>query len=507
MPYPFVLPTTSAFSFSTSFSCESHPSLPLNASTYRGVVRDTLKKHKRLPPSSQSSSLSLVVASINDYLRYLLAVDAGIAHRSPHGGHGEQIDVVLRSAPAIEWRPFLSDSAVPGKEPPRVRIQSLEHELFFTLSTLASALSLQARAALQPLYVVSVAVPSPEQRLAAITGATKLLLDAASIYDYLSARSTSLSGPAPCADISPTTVSAQRALALAEATLLAVFKDDPYPTVVAQDRNNLDKDWMFKAPEIPKVRAHLFARLCLAASEHAAQASSLCQAQSSGGGSGGGSGSGKIAGLVRNATARGLDGDFVRYIENLRRTARAKACRFFAIDAELGGQTGNAIGWLRAGLQELGVEQREATKKSGGLSLSRFSKEWSEKREDRKAEKGASWGADAGKMEEVRVIEMLDVKWSKQNDTMNIQAIPAPATLLAQMPSGRDMHTVKPYEPPALDPIVLESMRAPPEGSDDFENASDSEDEGKDNSSRGLVGAFPGTRNEYGRTNSSNSYY
>lgn len=90
---------------------------------------------------------------------------------------------------------------------------------------------------------------------------------------------------------------------------------------------------------------------------------------------------------------------------------------------------------------------------------------------------------------------------------MNIQAVPTPATLLAQMPSGRDMHTVKPYEPPSLDPVVLESMRAPPEGSDDFENASDSEDEGKDNNSRGPVGAFPGTRNEYGRTNSSNSYY
>lgn len=508
MPYPFVLPTTSAFSFSTSFSCETHPSLPLNASTYRGVVRDTLKKHKRLPPSAQASSLSLVVTSINDYLRYLLAVDAGIAHRSPHGGQGEQIDVVLRSAPAIEWRPSLSDSAVPGRDPPRVRIQSLEHELFFALSTLACAVSLQARAALQPLYAVSIAVPGPEQRLAAITGATRLLLDAASVYDYLSARSTSLSGPAPCADISPATVSAQRALALAEATLLAVLKDDPYPAVVAQDRNALDRDWMFKAPEIPKVRVHLFARLCLAASEHAAQASSLCQAQSGGGAGGGGSGGSKVAELVRTATARGINGDFVRYIENLRRTARAKACRFFAIDAELGGQTGNAIGWLRAGLQELGMEQREATKRGGGLGLGRFTKEWSEKREDRKVEKGTSWGADAGKMEEMRVIEMLDVKWSKENDTMNTQAVPAPATLLSQMPLGRDIHTVKPYQPPVLDPITLEAMRAPPEGSDDFGNASDSEeDQDKDINRAAHVGAFPGTRNEYGRTNSSNSYY
>lgn len=446
MPYPFVLPTCSAFSFSSSFGCETHPSLPLNASTYRGVVRDTLKKHKRLPPSAQAASLSLVVASINDYLRYLLAVDAGLGHRSLHAGaEGEQVDVVLKSAPSIEWRPSLSESPVPGREPPRVRVRSLEHELYFALSTLANALSLQARAALQPLYVVSVAPPGPEQRLAAVTGATRLLLDAASIYDYLNQRSTSSSGPAPCADISPATVAAQKSLALAEATLLAVLKDDPYPALIAQSRNAQDKEWMYRAPEIPKVRAHLFARLCLAASEHAAQAVALCQSAAGGGGGSGGGGDvhigGRMGGLVRGisgggsgsgggggsgggnggASSRGLSGDFIKYIENLRRTARARACRFFGIDAELGGQTGNAIGWLRAGLQELGVESPGDSKKSG-FRLGKLAKEWTEKREDRKVEKGTSWGADAGRLDEMRVIEMLDAKWSKQNDTVGFQS-------------------------------------------------------------------------------------
>ncbi|KAL8376553.1 hypothetical protein RB595_007582 [Gaeumannomyces hyphopodioides] len=522
MPYPFVLPTCSAFSFSSSFGCETHPSLPLNASTYRGVVRDTLKKHKRLPPSAQAASLSLVVASINDYLRYLLAVDAGLGHRSPHtGADGEQVDVVLKSAPSIEWRPSLSESPVPGREPPRVRVRSLEHELYFALSTLANALSLQARSTLQPLYVVSVAPPGPDQRLAAVTGATRLLLDAASIYDYLSQRSTSSSGPAPCADISPATVAAQKSLALAEATLLAVLKDDPYPALIAQSRNAQDREWMYRAPEIPKVRAHLFARLCLAASEHAAQAVALSQSAVGGGGNGGGGDAntgGRMGGLVRGvsggssgggggnsgASSRGLSGDFIKYIENLRRTARARACRFFGIDAELGGQTGNAIGWLRAGLQELGFEPSGDGKKSG-FRLGKLAKEWTEKREDRKVEKGTSWGADAGRLDEMRVIEMLDAKWSKQNDTMNTQLVPAAATLLAQMPSGRDIHIIKPYEPPSLDPVVLESMRAPPEGSDDFGNDSDSEDEGKDD--RPGVGAYPGARDAYGRSASTSSYY
>lgn len=107
---------------------------------------------------------------------------------------------------------------------------------------------------------------------------------------------------------------------------------------------------------------------------------------------------------------------FVRYLEDLRRTSRAKACRFFGIDAELEGQTGNAIGWLHAALQELGVEVKDASKKSSGLG--KLKKEWTEKREDRKVDKGTTWGADAGKLEEVRVIEMLEAKWTKQNDTV-----------------------------------------------------------------------------------------
>lgn len=392
MPYPFVLPTTSAFSYSSSFSCETHPSLPLNASTYRGIVRDTLKKHKRLPPSSQSPNLSLVVSALNGYLPYLFAVDAGLGRKA---AHGDEINVILKTAPVIEWRPTLSDATVPGKESSRVKIQSLEYEVLFALSTLANAYSLQARAVLHPLYVTSSAPVGTQQRQSAITAATKYLLDAAAIYDYLATRAEGIVTTPPSADIAPTTFRAQSSLALAEATLLAVLKDDPYPAVVAQDRNKNDTEWMYKAPEIPKVRAHLFARLCLAASEHAAKAYSLSQGSGRGG---------------------KLNDGFVRYLEDLRRTSRAKACRFFGIDADLGGQTGSAIGWLHAALQELGVDQKDVKK---GLGLGRLKKEWSEKREDRKVEKGSNWGSDAGKWEETRVVELLEAKWAKQNDTVS----------------------------------------------------------------------------------------
>lgn len=394
MPFPFILPTTSSFSFSSSFSCDSHPSLPISASGQRGVVRDTLKKHKRLPPTSRTGSLATVISSIEGYLPYLLAVDAGVSSHSLEGG--EVINVVLKSAPSIGWRPTLSGDIVPGKERPRVKITSLEYEIFFILSSLAYAYTLTARAALQPLHVRTTDFVSVQERTVAITTATKYLLDSASIYDYLSARSEQISSTAPCADIAPTTARALSALSVAEATLLAVLKDDPYPAAVAQDRNKADKEWMFKAPDIPKVRAHLFARLCLAASEHAAKAASLLRSS--------GSGSGKVNPVL------------IKYLDDLRRTSRAKACRFFGIDAELGGQTAEGIGWLRAGLQELGVEVREGKK---GFSLSRMKKDFSEKREDRRIEKETDWGSDAGRLDETRVIEMLDEKWSKINDTVS----------------------------------------------------------------------------------------
>ncbi|KAF4344944.1 pH-response regulator palC [Fusarium beomiforme] len=479
MPFPFILPTTSAFSFSSSFSSESHPSLPLNASTYRGVVRDALKKHKRLPPSSQVSNLNTVISSVNGYLPYLLAVDDGLSNKG-------QAIVTPKAPPIIEWRPTLSGEVVPGRERARVKISSLEHEIAFVVSTLGFSHVLTARSALQPLYSTSSEFLGVQERTNAITTATKCLLEAASVYDYLAVRGEHATASPPCPDVAPGTARALCSLAMAEATLLAVLKDDPYPAIVAQDRNKNDKEWMFKAPEIPKVRAHLYARLCLAASEHAAKASSLCSTA--------GSGSHKINSAL------------LKYLEDLRRTCRARACRFFGIDAELGGQVADGIGWVRAGLSELGVEVKDNNKK--GLSFSRLKKDFTEKREDRRVDKEAAWGSDAGKMEEIRVLEMLDAKWNKVNDTMNTQVVPPINTLLSKMPSGREVHTLKPYEPPSLDRDIFEAMRAPPEHDDTYVNDLSSDDDIKGGSSA-PVGTFPGAVDDYSQSPSTpgNAYY
>jgi len=159
MPFPFTLPTTSSFSFSSYFGSDSHPSLPLSASTYRGVLRDALKKHKRLPPAEQSSNLSAILLSLNNYIPYLLAIDSGLGCQPVAG---EELDVILKLTPSMEWRPTLSDTAITGREVARLKFHSLEYEISFVFSTLAYTYTLLSRMSLHPLYSSATASPSPE---------------------------------------------------------------------------------------------------------------------------------------------------------------------------------------------------------------------------------------------------------------------------------------------------------------------------------------------------------
>ncbi|KAI9760721.1 MAG: hypothetical protein M4579_001459 [Chaenotheca gracillima] len=492
MPFPFALPTTSSVSFSSSFSSTTHPSLPLTATTQRGVLRDVLKKHKRLAPQSRNANVSTVLSTLNHYLPYLLALDSGLSG-TPVAGD-EEVDVILACEPVFEWRNTLTSSPVPGREPPRAKLKSLEYEILFVLSVLAYTYTLLARAQLSVLF--SSTTPTTEQRVAAVQTATRHLLQASSIHRYQVSRASQLDAPQQSSspvDISVTVLNALSALALAEATLLVVLKDDPYPGIVSQDRNKDDREWMIKAPEIPRVRAHLFARFCLAASEHSAKASAI------------------LGGCGRGSTSNRVDETLVKYVETLRKTSRAKACRFLGIDADLGGKTGDAIAWLRAGKSELGMAvpsgvDDDSSKSSG---LSKLKRQWNERKEDRKIEQGKEWGLDAGKLEEGRVLEMLEQKWVKINDTINTQLIPPWNPLLANLPSGRDIPNVGPFNPPHLDESTLAKMRAPPEpgvrGFEGDEDDSEDDESGRRTGSQANMppGAFPGT----GQGNASNSSY
>ena len=71
-----------------------------------------------------------------------------------------------------------------------------------------------------------------------------------------------------------------------------------------------------------------------------------------------------------------------------------------------------------AGEGELGYAKSRA-EGSKLQALSKFKKDWTEKKEDRKVKKGEDWGSDAGRLEEARIIEMLKKKWTKTNDTVS----------------------------------------------------------------------------------------
>lgn len=72
---------------------------------------------------------------------------------------------------------------------------------------------------------------------------------------------------------------------------------------------------------------------------------------------------------------------------------------------------------------------------------------------------------------------------------------------MASMPSGREIHSLKPFVPPTLEVSVLESMRAPPDRADDYGSDLSSDDERNEQEP---VGAFPGTKGDY---SSSSNYY
>ena len=394
MPYAFLLPTASAISYSNFFHSNTHPSLPSAAAIQRAVLRSALKKHKNLPVQSSSLNLAKISSALEDYIPFLFALDAGLSGRQVSG---EEIDITLIEEVEVEWQTSLA-ATILGRKAPRVRGKGLDYEIVFVLGTFAYVSTLLAQSQLHALYASI--TPSAEQRTGIITKATKYLLNAKSIHAYLVTRADETAAPSSAIETSTSVQGALAELALAEATLLAVLKDDPYPAVVAQDRNKNDNEWKFKAPEVPKVRAHLFARLCLAAAEHAGKAEA------------------KLKPSVTGRAAR-VDDGLIKYINDLRRTSKAKACRFFAIDAELRGETGQGIAWLKGGKQELGFpDTHEGSSKVKGLA--KLKKDWTERREDKRIEKGGEWGGDAGRFEEGRIIEMLEKKWNKMNDTVRI---------------------------------------------------------------------------------------
>ena len=385
MPFSFASPTTSALNFTSYLRSETHPSLIATATTYRSLLRNALKQHKRLPSKDQSQNLQRVRAALDEYIPYLLALDSGLARKAVND---EEIDVVLENEIEVEWRPTIAASSSK-----RVKGRGLDFELSFVLSARAYVEVAVARNAMHLFYTTPAF--SSDQRKEAIKKAMENLLYASSLHQYLANRDADAHQNQAAVDSMSSSQQALSSLALAEATLLSVLLHDPYPAIVMQERDKSDLEWMYKAPDIPKVRAGLFARLAIRSAEHAEKATALLM---------GGPDKGKA-----------VDETLLRYVNNLQSVSKARGCRFFGIESELGGAVGEAIGWLIAGKKMLGYKVDEASAGKVGM-ISKMKMERASKREDKKIEKGGDWGSDAGKIEEARVLDMLLEKWNRAND-------------------------------------------------------------------------------------------
>lgn len=389
MPFSFALPTTSALNLTSFLRSDTHPSLIAAATTYRSLLRNALKQHRRLPPKEQGPNLQRLTAAFDEYMPYLLALDSGLSNKRVND---EEIDVILENEVEVEWRPTIAASSSK-----RIKGRGLDLELSFVLSARAYLEFALARNAMQMFHRLPAS--SVELRKEPIKQATDHLLCAASIHQYLAARNADMQFPQAAVDIVASSQTALFSLAMAEATLLSILLHDPYLAIIAQDRDKSDREWMYKAPDIPKVRAGLFARLGIRSSEHAERAFALLS-------------SGPDKG-------KAFDESLMKYISNLQVVSKAKGCRFFGIESELGGKIGEGIGWLIAGKKILGYQLHEA---DGGKvkAISKMKMDWAQKREDKKVEKGGDWGSDAGRIEEGRVFNMLLGKWHKANDLVSV---------------------------------------------------------------------------------------
>lgn len=471
MPFPFALSTTSHLAFSQNFSSSTHPSLPATATAQRNLLRSTLKAHKRLPPAQQSQNLNDVLSALSSYLKYICTLDLALSGSIVND---EDVDLALISEVEVEWRPTLTSGQVPGREADRTRGRGLDYEFFFVHHTYAVVHTLLARQALLGLYATP--LPSQEQRLVLIQTATKHLKTASNVHTFLLRRATLGDGPpelpATAVDVLPVVQHALQRLAQGECNLLVAFKDDPYPAILVQARNETDREWMIKAPDIPKTRAQVLTRLCVGASDHAAAAGAMLKSE------------------------KRVSKELLEYVDGFRRTARARACRFQAIAADAQGETGKAIAWLYAGLNELGFEisQKDGSSKTG--SLSKLKASWNERREDKKITKGsARWGTDAGKAEEARILEYLEKKMVKSNDTVHFQRVTDFRPLVGMLPSGMNMQVGDDkYMPPLLQEEELVHMRAPPDAEAMDEDSSGDE---MPTSEAYIAGTFPGTTEDY----------
>ena len=470
MAFALALPTPSPSSFVGSVKSESHPSLPVQATISRNTFCSAIKAYNHSSPSECSFYLGQVISAANSYLPQLLALASGLS-KFPVT-LTEQVDVSPLQEFKSSWRSAINQPRIPSRKPPRFKTSGLDTEVMFSLSVFATLHYVHARILMQELYnnLIEISSQPPEKTATSISAISKLLLTSSSIYRYAASQSAIYvlnEGPL---DISHSILTALENFTFAEATLLSVLKDDVYLHLALAQRDSTDKSWMIGAPKIPKVRAHLFARICVAAAERVARAL------------------GEVESTKKFVRGQTISEDFVEYLQNLRMVAMAKMCRFLAVDCEADGCTGKAVGWLKVGLSEIQYPYHSYTSRSeskwskASAVRSTFQHERREKKEGRKLGDFGNKASDAGRLDEGLTIDLLLSRWERLNDTINTQRISTAAELMSTIPSGRDCHIVNEWIPMTIDSDTLANMRNMPTQKDSFHTRAelqygDSEDE------------------------------
>ncbi|RPB25932.1 hypothetical protein L211DRAFT_836024 [Terfezia boudieri ATCC MYA-4762] len=494
MPFPFTLPTTSTVSFSQHYTSPTYPSLPLSCTTHRGILRDSLKAHKRLSLSAQGANIKHIINITTEYISYLQFLQEALK-----SGDASPIPTTLEIE--TEWRPTLSSSTRFGiTQSERRKGKGLEYEVFWAYSTLAYAHTIQARALL--MEFLSPTTSSPDSAASPLLPqATNHVLTSAQIFQYLLTLTPPIATAGDQKNSIPVNIcepmlSSLASISLGSATLLAVLRTDPYPAYLAitgipgSKKNNdiYSKDYLYSPPPPPTgVKAMLYSRLCIAASEHAVRAQ------------------GVISDLIR---AGAINEEYVRYLEDLKRVAKARGCRFLGVDAEVQGRLGEGLGWIKLGKEFLGgtipttssnddKEKKTLASRMEKLRLSKLSPPSlsSHSSSTQTSDSVLPPNLDPCSVHsELQTIEGLDAKWSKTNDKLVFEKVPATNSLVSKIPGGREIHVIKAYSPVKLGSESINTLRRGgmektgeysqhqdwPNG--DYSDSSDEEDGGKGSS-------------------------
>lgn len=171
--------------------------------------------------------------------------------------------------------------------------------------------------------------------------------------------------------------------------------------------------------------------------------------------------------------------DLLKYLESLQKVGRAKSCRFLGIDAEASSRCGEGISWLLLAKSILTGSAATASGSSSSTSIDKLRRELSERKEAKHiAAADPNWGMDAGRAEEIKVLEALEGKWRKLNDSIMFQTLPDVGELMKRIPSGREFHSLKAWEAPMLGAEEMRALKAEEAGGlEYYAEEADSEEE------------------------------